>query len=73
MFEDDCDVIEIEVLADGTIKSTTDPISTENHATATGFFKLIRELSGGDVDVQKRSVHHQHHHVHEKVKERQRQ
>ena len=65
------DEIEIEILADGTIKSTTDRVSAENHSSADGFFRLLKELSGGDVQKQKRSVHHHHEHVKEKVKERQ--
>lgn len=70
MFEDDgYDVVNIEILKDGTIKSTTDPISPGNHQSATEFFRLMRELSGGIPDVQKRSVTHQHVHVHEKIKQ----
>ena len=57
------DIIEIEILDDGTIKSTTDPISPANHSSADKFFKLMAELAGGGTVRQRRS--HKHAHVHE--------
>jgi catabolite regulation protein CreA len=57
------DIIEIEILDDGTIKSTTNVVSPANHSSADRFFKLMAELAGGDVERQRRS--HKHTHVHE--------
>ncbi len=50
------DIIEIEILPDGTIKSTTDPISPANHSNAEAFFKLLGELTG-TVGKRTRRVH----------------
>lgn len=58
------DSIEITVLADGTIRSVTDPISAPNHATADKFFKLLEEMSGVKQERQRRSKQHVHHHEH---------
>jgi hypothetical protein len=57
------DVIQIEILADGTIKSTTDPISAANHSNAEKFFKLMRELAGGEQTRARRSQGHTHTHT----------
>lgn len=54
----------VEILPDGTIKSTTDPISPANHASADGFFKLVSEMTGGEVLRKKRSKAHIHQHGH---------
>jgi hypothetical protein len=61
------DVINVTVLADGTIRSVTDPISPANHSSADKFFKLMAELAGGDVEKSRRS--HKHTHVHEHLGE----
>jgi hypothetical protein len=57
------DVIEIEILPDGTIKSTTpDHISPANHNSADRFFKMMAELTGGQVQKTKKGSHvHVHH------------
>jgi hypothetical protein len=58
------DVMEIEILEDGTIKTTTDPISGANHANAEEFLRFVGRMAGGDVKREKRTrttghVHHQ--------------
>ena len=40
------DVINIEILEDGTIKATTDPISGANHLSADAFFNFLQGLCG---------------------------
>lgn len=61
------DNIEIEILADGTIKVTTDPISGANHANAEEFLRFMARMAGGEtVRVKRTDVHHHHHdHTHE--------
>jgi hypothetical protein len=44
----------IEVLPDGTIKTTTDPISQPNHENAAQFVKTIARLARGVETVTKR-------------------
>lgn len=58
------DTMILEILADGTIKTTTDPISPANHQSAEDFLKGITQLTGGDVTRQKRHEHHHHTHTH---------
>lgn len=43
------DRIEVEILADGTIKITTDKVSAANHANAAQLMREIAELAGGPV------------------------
>lgn len=60
------DSIRIEILEDGTIKCTTDPISMPNHVNAEGFLREMARLAGGTstrtrrLDVH-RSLHDAHH------------
>ena len=59
------DIIKIDVLPDGTIKSETDPISGPNHENATGFLATIAKLAGGKVQTQQKGGgHHGHSHTH---------
>lgn len=65
------DVIKIEILADGTIKTTTDPVSKANHDSAESFLSGITRLAGGTMTrtarTDKKHVHHHSHdekHVH---------
>ena len=58
------DEMKIEILADGTIKTTTDPISAPNHANADAFVKTMNQLAGGEVTVEKRHDSHGHTHAH---------
>jgi hypothetical protein len=66
------DVIELEVLEDGTISISTGGISRQNHVSADELLEEIARLAGGPVDVKSRSKlghvhehgHHEHHHHH---------
>lgn len=58
----DRDVLNIEILADGTIKTTTDEVSETNHASAEKFLAILRELTGGEVTTTKRKEAHVHTH-----------
>lgn len=49
------DSIEIEILADGTLKFTTPKISGANHQSADAFLKGTQDLLGGETDIRKRS------------------
>ena len=64
------DEIQIEVLADGTIKVTTDNISPANHMSADKLVDFIAQMAGGQTTRQSRGhshVHtHEHKHVHSK-------
>lgn len=64
------DVMKIEILADGTIKTTTDPISPANHQSAEDFLKGIAQLTGGAVTRTKRHEHAHHQHTHEHATEK---
>lgn len=61
------DSIQVEILEDGTIKVTTDPISPANHVSAEELMAAIAALCGGEVARVKRGdAHaHTHHHHHE--------
>lgn len=62
------DTIQIEILEDGTIKITTDPVSAANHQTAEQFLKDIATLAGGPSTRARRTDrahHHHHHHAHD--------
>jgi hypothetical protein len=51
------DEIEIEILADGTIKSQTSKVSAQNHQNAEGFFAWIGKLTGGRATRDRRGTH----------------
>ncbi len=64
------DIIDIEILPDGTIKTSTDKVSMPNHATAEQFLRDIAKLAGGKVERKRKQgfAHqheHEHHHAHE--------
>lgn len=40
------DTMTIEILADGTLKTTTDKISAPNHASADAFLRDVAQLTG---------------------------
>lgn len=65
------DTIRVEVLADGTLKVTTDRISQPNHMSADALLKGVDELMGGPASVAKRKdvTHHHHSHSHGHDKE----
>lgn len=49
------DVIDITVLEDGTIKSTTPKISAANHGNANEFYKLLTRYANGVHSAAKRN------------------
>lgn len=57
------DVINIEILEDGTIKAETSKISAVNHLLADRFFGFLRELCGGSREVKSKG-HTAHVHSH---------
>lgn len=57
------DSIEIEILADGTIKVTTDQISPANHISADQFLREIERLAGGEVTKTKNRRGYIHQHI----------
>jgi hypothetical protein len=59
------DTFTVEILEDGTIKTTTDPISPANHQSAEAFCAGLTMLTGGAVTRQRRGRHQHHHHHHE--------
>lgn len=64
------DTLQIEILPDGTVKTTTDPISMQNHQSAEAFLKGVTALTGGAVTRQARGNKHTHTHAHEHAHEK---
>ena len=59
------DDLQIEILPDGTIKTTTPKISAANHQNSAEFLKFLATLTGGATDIKKRGKHeHAHNHEH---------
>ena len=58
------DDIEIEILEDGTIKSTTNPVSGANHANAEQFLALMGRMAGGETTRVRKGTAHTHTHGH---------
>lgn len=60
------DQIEIEILQDGTIKTSTDKISAASHLNAENFLKEMARLAGGKVvkTAKDGHAHHEHEHGH---------
>lgn len=59
------DTMRIQILPDGTIKTTTDPISPANHQTAEEFLGTVNALTGSQGSrVRRGHTHHHHHHHH---------
>lgn len=61
------DAIKGKILADGTIKFTTDEVSPENHVNAEGILKFVGQQLGGKTTREARgdvSHHHAHTHSH---------
>lgn len=52
------DQIEVEVLADGTIKISADKISAANHMNAEQLLRNVQELTGGKVTRKRKGVGH---------------
>jgi hypothetical protein len=63
------DIIKVEILEDGTVKTTTDPISGPNHQSAESFMRSMTTFLGGLMSRTKRNPaakQHHHHHVENK-------
>ena len=58
------DVLNIEILPDGTIKLTTDAVSGANHKSADELLAFVAKLAGGERTVSKRKEAHGHAHEH---------
>jgi len=65
------DRMTVKILADGTMKVTTDAVSMANHLSAEKFLKFASDLLGGLVKNEKRKglkahthSHGDHHHHH---------
>lgn len=62
------DKMKIQILADGTIRVVTDPISPANHMNAEQLLTNIARLAGGETTRERRPdahTHSHHHHTHE--------
>ena len=65
------DTLAIEILEDGTIKTTSDAVSAANHESAEQFLKAVARLAGGETTREtRRDVKHGHVHTHAHGKER---
>jgi hypothetical protein len=63
------DTLTIEILDDGTIKTTSDVVSAANHQSAEQFLKDIARLAGGETTREARKdVKQGHVHSHEHTK-----
>ena len=61
------DALKIEILDDGTIKTTSDEVSAANHDSAEQFLRAMARLAGGETtrEARKDRKHgHAHHHHH---------
>lgn len=58
------DEMTIEIQVDGTIKTTTSPISPANHQSAEAFVNELTRLTGGPRIAMKRGNAHGHTHTH---------
>ena len=64
------DKIEIEILQDGRIRtSTPGSVSAANHANAEQFFRFISSMTDGKNTREKIALAHTHHHHGQAVKE----
>ena len=52
----------IEILEDGTIKTTTDTVSAANHDNAEQFLRAMATLAGGETKRERRTDVKPHHH-----------
>lgn len=58
------DTITIEVLDNGTIKTSNDAISSANHQSAESFLKQLAEFAGGRLEIKRKPGAHLHAHQH---------
>lgn len=60
------DTLEIEILADGTIKVSADKVSLPNHSSAEQFVREVAREAGGTTTRKSKHRHGTHgHHTHE--------
>lgn len=64
------DEMKIEILADGTIRTETSPISPANHQSAEAFMNDFARLTGGEVSRNRKGHAHHHHHHSTKVEQK---
>jgi len=60
------DKLVIEILEEGTIKTTTDDVGTANHDNAEQFLRAMGRLAGGETTRRRRTdakIHHAHRHA----------
>lgn len=70
----DFDTLTIEILEDGTIKTSSDTVSAANHESAEQFLRAVARLAGGETTREARKdVKHGNVHFHAHDKERLRQ
>lgn len=61
----DSDKFTIEILGDGTLKTTTDEVSGANHDSAESFLRNMAKKAGGETKrVSRHGEGHKHHHTH---------
>jgi hypothetical protein len=59
------DIIDIEILEDGSLRISTDAISAGNHRQADDLLKALSQLMGGKTTIKQKSGHrHTHTHSH---------
>jgi len=58
------DKLEIEILPDGTIKTTTGKVGAVNHQNAEAFLNMLARETGGVTKREKRGDHDHHDHSH---------
>jgi len=59
------DQLKIEILEDGTIKTTSDDVSAANHDTAEQFLRAMARLAGGETVRETRKDIKGYHHGHD--------
>lgn len=57
------DNIDIQILEDGTIKTSTDKVSAPNHSNAEAFLSQMAKLAGGKTERRRRTAG-EHTHTH---------
>jgi hypothetical protein len=58
------DKMEVEILADGTLKISIDPVSTANHGNAETMLREMFKAMGGTVETKHRHGKKMHSHTH---------
>lgn len=57
------DTMTIEILEDGTIKTSTDAVSQANHSNAEEFLRFVARMTAGESSRTRRADAHQHSHA----------